>query len=43
VLVDERTTELLGSADIRAALRRCAPLNLKGFRDPVANYALASA
>jgi class 3 adenylate cyclase len=43
VLVDERTTELLGSADIRAALRRCAPLNLKGFRDPVPNYALASA
>ncbi len=43
VLVDERTTELLGSADIRAALRQCAPLNLKGFRDPVANYALAPA
>ncbi len=43
VLVDERTTELLGSADIRAALRPCAPLNLKGFRDPVPNYALASA
>jgi len=43
VLVDERTTELLGTADIRAALRQCAPLNLKGFRDPVPNYALASA
>jgi class 3 adenylate cyclase len=43
VLVDERTTELLGSADLRAALRPCAPLNLKGFRDPVPNYALASA
>jgi class 3 adenylate cyclase len=43
VLVDERTTELLGTADIRAALRQCTPLNLKGFRDPVPNYALASA
>jgi len=43
VLVDERTTELLGTADIRAALRQCAPLSLKGFRDPVPNYALASA
>jgi hypothetical protein len=41
--VDERTTELLGTADIRAALRQCAPLSLKGFRDPVPNYALASA
>ena len=43
VLVDERTTELLGSAEMRAALRPCAPLNLKGIRDPVPNYALASA
>jgi len=43
VLVDERTTELVGSADIRAALRPCAPLNLKGFRDPVPNFALAPA
>ena len=43
VLVDERTTELLGSADIRAALRPCTPLTLKGFRDPVPNYTLASA
>jgi len=43
VLVDERTTELLGSADIRAALRPCTPLTLKGFRDPVPNYALALA
>ncbi|MGQ0579028.1 MAG: adenylate/guanylate cyclase domain-containing protein [Betaproteobacteria bacterium] len=43
VLVDERTTELLGSAETRAALRPCAPLKLKGFRDPVPNYALASA
>ncbi|MGH8769079.1 MAG: adenylate/guanylate cyclase domain-containing protein, partial [Burkholderiales bacterium] len=43
VLVDERTTELLGTAEIRSALRPCAPLNLKGFRDPVPNYALALA
>jgi len=43
VLIDERTTELLGSTEIRATLRPCVPLNLKGFRDPVPNYALASA
>jgi len=27
VLIDERTTELLGSTEIRATLRPCAPLN----------------
>jgi len=43
VLVDERTIELLGSADMRAALRPCAPLTLKGYRDPVSNYTLAAA
>jgi class 3 adenylate cyclase len=43
VLVDERTIELLGAGELRAALRPCAPLNLKGFRNPVPNYALASA
>ena len=43
VLVDERTTELLGSEEMRSALRPCAPLSLKGFRDPVPNYVLASA
>jgi class 3 adenylate cyclase len=42
VLVDLRTIELLGSAEMRAALRPRAPLNLKGFREPVPNYALAS-
>jgi len=43
VLVDERTIELLGTAEARAALRPCPPLRLKGFHAPVPNYALASA
>lgn len=39
-LVDERTTELLGSEEHRSGLNPCSPVMLKGFRAPVAHFTL---
>ncbi len=43
VLLDPRTTELLGPETLRTQLRAGEPLALKGFRQPVQSYVLAPA
>ena len=43
VLVDERSKELLSNAGVSEGLRIREPLNLKGFAQPVANFALETA
>ena len=43
VLVDERSKELLSNAGVSEGLRIREPLNLKGFAQPVPNFALETA